>query len=246
MKTRLLTALSCLFMLATGATTPAAEPWESQYGRLLGKYVTPAGTVKYKDWKASADDLAALQKITSQIASGGPADSSRDGRFAFHINAYNAWMLRLVLDSYPIKSVQDIAPDFGVFTAPRITVAGKKISLNQLEKEMLIPEYKDPRVHFAINCASIGCPPLLNSAFTAAKLSAQLDTQTKSFANKGVGAVLVTGKKVKLSSIFDWYAADFKASGGAVAFLNKHRTDPIPADAKVSYFDYDWSLNEAR
>lgn len=61
-----------------------------------------------------------------------------------------------------------------------------------------------------------------------------------------VGAVLVTGKMAKLSSIFDWYAADFKASGGAVAFLNKHRTHPIPADAKVSYFDYDWSLNEAR
>ena len=155
MKTKLLTALSCLFMLATCASTPAAEPWESDYGRLLGKYVTPAGTVKYKEWKASAADKVALKRITSQIGSAGPVDSSRDGRLAFYINAYNAWMLRLVLDRYPMKSVQDIAPNFGVFEAPWIVVAGKKLSLNALEKEVLLPEFTDPRIHFAINCASM-------------------------------------------------------------------------------------------
>ncbi|MGB8165966.1 MAG: DUF547 domain-containing protein [Chthoniobacteraceae bacterium] len=244
MKTK--SIITSLILLIAAVISQAAEPWESEYGRLLGKYVTTAGTVKYKEWKANAADVAALQKITDQIAASGPSDSSRDGRFAYHINAYNAWMLRLVLDSYPIKSVRDIAPLFGVFTAPRITVAGKKISLNHLEKEILIPEFKDPRVHFAINCASTSCPPLLNAAYTAPKLNAQLDAQAKAFANKGDGAVLVTGNKAKLSKIFDWYAADFKASGGASAFLSKNRTEPIPADAKLSYFDYDWNLNEAR
>ncbi len=243
MKTPLLT---CLILLVTAAFNFAAEPWEAEYGRLLAKYVTPAGTAKYKDWKANAADVAALQKITDQVGSAGPGDSSRDGRFAFHINAYNAWMLRIVLENYPIKSVRDIAPLFGAFTAPRIMLAGKKVSLNHLEKEVLIPEFKDPRVHFAINCASASCPPLLNAPFTAAKLNAQLEAQTKAFANRGAGAVQVTGSKAQLSKIFDWYSADFKASGGAIGFLNKYRTEPIPAGSKLSYLDYDWSLNEAK
>lgn len=246
MKIKLRHLLTSLVLLASIPSSLAADPGESDYGRLLAKYVTPAGTVKYRDWKANAEDLSALRKITAQIGSDQPADTSRDGRFAYHINAYNAWMLRLVLDRYPIKSVQDIAPSFGVFTEPRITVAGKKMSLNQLEKEILIPEFKDPRVHFAINCASTSCPPLLNLPFTAAKLTTQLDAQTKAFANKGAGAVQLSGKKVQLSKIFEWYAADFKASGDAVGLINKYRSEPIPTGAKVSYFDYDWSLNEAR
>jgi hypothetical protein len=246
MKTTHPILLLCLFLFATVAPGFAAEPWEADYGRLLGKYVTSSGTVKYKDWKANADDVAALKKITDQIGSAGPADGSREGRFAFHINAYNAWMLRLVLESYPLKSVRDIAPLFGVFTSPRTMLAGKKVSLNYIEKDLLIPQFKDPRVHFAINCASTSCPPLLNAPFTAAKLNAQLEAQTKAFANKGGDAVQVSGNKVQLSKIFDWYAADFKASGGAVSFLNKYRREPLPGGAKVSFLDYDWSLNEAR
>lgn len=244
MKTATNTFLLCILLLATAAFSRGAEPWEAEYGRLLAQYVTPAGTVKYKAWKANAADLASLQKITDQIGSGGPSDTSRDGRFAFHINAYNAWMLRTVLEAYPIKSVRDIAPDFGVFSQPRITVGGKKVSLNHLEKNLLLPEFKDPRIHVAINCASTSCPPLLNVPFTAAKLGAQLDAQAKAFAN-GSGAQ-VSGKKAQLSKIFEWYAADFKASGDATGFLNKYRSEPIPGGAKLSYSEYDWSLNDAK
>ena len=81
---------------------------------------------------------------------------------------------------------------------------------------------------------------------TRARLNTQLDVQAKAFANRGAGAVVVSGNKVQLSKIFDWYAADFKASGGAIGFLNKYRTEPIPAASKLSYFDYDWNLNEAK
>jgi hypothetical protein len=153
-------------------------------------------------------------------------------------------MLRIVLENYPIKSVRDIAPLFGVFTQPRIMLGGKKVSLNYLEKSILIPEFKDPRVHFAINCASASCPPLLDAPYSAAKLNAQLDAQSKAFAN-GSG-VRVSGNKAQLSKIFDWYSADFKASGEATGFLNKYRSEPIAAGTKLSYFEYDWSLNEAR
>ncbi len=246
MKSTTTAAISFLVLLATGASGTGAEPWEADYGRLLAKYVTPAGTVKYKEWKASADDVAALQKVTDQIGSGAPSETSRNGRFAFHINAYNAWMLRLVLEKYPIGSVRDIAPLFGVFTQPRIMLGGKKVSLNHLEKEVLIPEFKDPRVHFAINCASASCPPLRNAPYTAAKLNAQLEVQARAFANRGAGAVEVSGSKARLSKIFDWYSADFKGSGDAIGFLNRYRSEPIPAGAKLSYFDYDWSLNEAK
>lgn len=246
MRSTIHSILTFIVLLATVAFSRAAEPWESEYGRLLSKYVTPAGTVKYKDWKGNAADVASMQKIADQIGSGGPSDTSRDGRFAFYINAYNAWMLRLALDAYPIKSVRDIAPLFGVFTGARITLGGKKVSLNHLEKEILIPEFKDPRVHFAINCASTSCPPLLNAAYSASKLNAQLDAQAKAFANKGAGAAQVSGNKAQLSKIFDWYGADFKAAGGPIGFLNKYRAEPIPTDAKLSYYDYDWSLNEAK
>jgi Protein of unknown function, DUF547 len=238
--------ITCLSLLAATTLSLAAEPWEAEYGRLLAKYVTPSGNAKYKDWKANSSDMAALQKITDQIGSSGPTDTSRDGRFAFHINAYNAWMLRLVLEKYPIKSVRDIAPLFGVFTGKRIMLAGKQVSLNYLEKDLLIPEFKDPRVHFAINCASTSCPPLLDAPYTAARLGSQLDAQAKAFANRGPGAVQVSGNKAQLSKIFDWYAADFKASGGAIGFLNKYRNEPIPTGAKLTYFNYDWSLNEAK
>ena len=243
MKAATKTFLLCIVLLASAAFSRATEPWEGEYGRLLAQYVTPAGTVKYKAWKANAADVAALQKITDQIGAGGPSDTSRNGRFAFHINAYNAWMLRLVLEAYPIKSVRDIAPLYGVFTGSRIMLGGKKTSLNQLEKGLLIPEFKDPRVHSAINCASASCPPLLDVPFTAAKLNAQLEARSKAFANGG--SVQVAGNKARISKIFDWYSADFKASGDVIGFLNKYRTEAIPAGTKLSYLDYDWSLNES-
>lgn len=245
MKTATLILFTSVILLLGTDVGDAAEPWESEYGRLLGQYVTPTGRVKYKAWKGSAADMVALQKITEQIGSGRPADSSRAGRLAFHLNAYNAWMLRLVLDAYPIKSVQEIAPNFGVFTGSRIVLGGRNVSLNYLEKELLIPGFKDPRIHFAINCASSSCPPLLNAPFSAAKLDEQLDGQTRAFANRGSDGVQVSGKNARLSKIFEWYGADFKAAGGVISFLNKYRTEPIPADAKLSYFDYGWSLNEA-
>lgn len=245
MKSASITMLTVLLLLLGAVFNHAAEPWEPEYARLLTKYVTAAGNVKYNDWKASGADVAALQEITDQIGRGRPSDSSRDGRLAFHINAYNTWMLRLVLDAYPIKSVRDISPSFGVFTGSQIVVGGKKVSLNYLEKELLIPEFKDPRIHFAINCASTSCPPLLNAPYTAAKLNQQLDVQTRAFANRAAGGVKISGRRVQFSKIFEWYAADFKASGGVIAFLNKHRTELIPVNAKLSHFDYDWSLNEA-
>lgn len=225
---------------------PAAEPWEADFGKLLGKYVTPAGRVKYAAWKASAEDIAALTKVTDAIAAAGPTDATPEGRFSYHINAYNAWVLRGVLEKYPLASVRDIAPLFGFFTQDRITVAGKKMSLNALEKQILIKEFRDPRVHFAINCASASCPPLMNTVYSATRLNGALELNTKKFVNTNPLAVQVSGKEAKVSMIFDWYADDFKAAGGAAAYINSFRTEQLPAGVKVKFQEYDWSLNEAK
>ena len=105
----------------------------------------------------------------------------------------------------------------------------------------------DPRVHFALNCASRSCPPLSRQAFNAGNLDGQFETLAKGYVNSDKGVRYnATAKTAELSKIFDWYKDDFKADGGPVAFINKRRSSPIPADAKISYQDYDWGLNEAK
>jgi len=101
-------------------------------------------------------------------------------------------------------------------------------------------------VHFALNCASASCPPLAARPFEAATLNEQLDQLARAFVNGNPQAIQVSGKGVSLSKIFDWYKDDFAAAGGAVAFINRFRKEPLPADAKVKFMDYDWSLNEAK
>ncbi|HEX8280730.1 MAG TPA: DUF547 domain-containing protein, partial [Chthoniobacterales bacterium] len=113
--------------------------------------------------------------------------------------------------------------------------------------DVIIPKFGEPRVHFALNCASRSCPPLQAQAFEAGKLDAQLERVAKGFVNTNNGvAYEAASKTARLSKIFDWYQDDFAKQGGAVAFINKRRSSPLPAETKISYQDYDWGLNEAR
>ncbi len=240
-----------LFTLVCGlsafCTIPllAAEPWTSDYAMLLKKYATPKG-VRYKAWKADANDHARLTSIAEQIAKKGPSSQARDARLAYYMDAYNIWTLKGVLDAYPIKSVRDIAPLFGFFTQPRIKVGGETMSLNKLEKEIIIKGFKEPRIHFAINCASASCPPLLPEPWTAGNLNARLDAATAEFINANPLGLSVKGDKVRLSKIFDWYKADFQPAGGAVKYVNRYRTQALPEGIKVEFQNYDWALNETR
>jgi len=241
--------VSFLFPLAFSLlilSARSAEPWERAYGELLKKYATPQG-VRYAAWKASASDLESLAALTRQIAASGPATPGRDGELAYLTNAYNIWTLQGVLEKYPIKSVRDTAPLFGFFTQSRITVAGEKMSLNKLEKERILKKFQEPRVHFALNCASLSCPPLRDEPYTAPRLEAQLEDATRSFLNGSPFAVQPSadGKRLMISMIFDWYAGDFKASGGPAAFINRYRKEKIREGTKLGYQDYDWSLNAA-
>jgi hypothetical protein len=122
----------------------------------------------------------------------------------------------------------------------RIKLANKKYSLNKIENEILRPQFKDPRIHFAVNCAAKSCPPLYNHAYTAENLETTLEARTKTFINNTKYNTL-TSKSVKISRIFEWYSADF---GNIQAFLNKYSNKKINSEASVEYNEYNWDLNE--
>ncbi|HEX8371990.1 MAG TPA: DUF547 domain-containing protein [Chthoniobacterales bacterium] len=241
---KLLLLLLLSFVVSVQA---APEKWEGRYRELLGKYSTSKG-VRYADWKANPADLQALGEITATIAKTDPSKLTKPEQLAFYINAYNAWTLHNVLAAYPIKSIRDVYPIFGFFTRKTITVAGEKMSLNHLEKDIIIAKFREPRIHAAVNCASRSCPVLANESYTAQKLDKQLDAAFSLFVNQNPLGVAWDKKKnsAAISSIFKWYADDFKPAGGAVPFINQFRKDKLPADVKVTYQDYDWTLNDAR
>lgn len=244
----LLAAAMMLFLFLLGpATLQAAdqEPWEPEYQSLLATYVAPGG-VRYKQWHQNAEDVQNLNSIAHSIAKQGPLVTSREGKLAYYINAYNIWMLKLIMDSYPVDSVRDIAMFFGVFTGKRIHVAGERMSLNHLEKQIIIPVFEEPRIHFALNCASASCPPLLDEPFTAARLDAQLEQVTRTFlAQPGPHSYQIEeGNYIRVSKIFDWYRSDFDPPG-IVRYINKYRSQSLDPAMSVKFFDYDWRLNEA-
>jgi hypothetical protein len=236
--------LFCFTLSLAAAATAFGQKsdWVASYNTLLGKYVTSGG-VKYAEWKANAADIQALQGVVDGIAKEG-APGDRKQQIAFYCNAYNAWILHEALEKYPTKSVKDAL--FTFFTSKRITVAGQQTSFKALE-DNVIRKLGEPRVHFALNCASRSCPPLSRQAFTAANLDGQLETLAKGYVNSDKGVRFnAAAKTAEFSKIFDWYKDDFKGEGGPVAFINKRRSTQIPADAKISYQDYDWGLNEAK
>ncbi|CAN5563135.1 DUF547 domain-containing protein [soil metagenome] len=240
---RLVLTAAVLLIGATAHVPAAASGWTSEYGRLLDKYATSSG-VEYAEWKNNSTDLQALQRVVDGIAAENVNSLGQKDQLAYYVNAYNAWILHEALEKYPTKSVKDTF--FTFFTGKRIKVAGHQTSFNALEKETIRGKFGDPRIHFALNCASRSCPPLQSEPFAGSKLDAQFEKLAKSFVNSERGVRAGQGNAVQLSKIFDWYKDDFSKEGGVIEFINKRRGNPLPKDAKISYQDYDWSLNEAK
>lgn len=212
---------------------PSHDSWNT----LLTQFVTSTGKVNYKGLKAKQKELEAYLKLLSDK----PVQTSwsRNEKMAYWINAYNAFTVKLILDNYPLSSITNLSGG-KVWDKKWIKLGGKTYSLNNIENDILRPQYKDARIHFAVNCAAKSCPPLLNRAWTASMLNTYLERQAKQFINNSqynqVGA-----NKVVISKIFEWYAADF---GNIVTYLNKYSTTSINANAQVSYQNYDWALNQ--
>ncbi|MDQ3116232.1 MAG: DUF547 domain-containing protein [Verrucomicrobiota bacterium] len=233
-----------LFASVSSAGAEHSPKWIQTYNGLLGKYAASSG-VKYEAWKDNVADMQAIQQVVDEIAQEKIADLNKKEQVAFYLNAYNAWILHEALGKYPTKSVKDLL--FTFFTGQRINVAGETMSFNRLGKDIIRPKFNEPRIHFALNCASRSCPPLLAEPFRAEKLETQLEKLSVGFVNSPRGVDYNAGKKTAaISTIFNWYKDDFTAPGGPVAFINKRRKPPLPNDTKIAYQDYDWSLNEAR
>ncbi len=241
--------------------TPPA-PYDQSYQDLneaLQKFIVVNGAVSqvdYKKLRANQIKLLAHLKNTSAVSQKTYDTFSEKEKIAFLINAYNAFTLKLVLDNYPVKSIKKIG---SIFKTPWklkfFRLLGVERSLDDVEHNMLRKDFSEPRVHFAINCASVGCPGLRNEPYTADKLDAQLTDQATQFLRDGVRNVLdPAGKKLKVSMIFKWFDEDFKKNGSTVQkFVSQFITDDplvkkdLEADAyELSYTDYDWDINEAK
>jgi len=221
----------------TQITTDGKTIDHKQWNDLLQKHVSSKGNVDYEGFQK---DAATLQSYLNLLAKNLPEKSwSKNAVLAYWINAYNAYTVKLILDNYPIKSIKKIDSPWD---ATFFTLGNKKYSLGEIEHKIL-RKMNEPRIHFAINCASFSCPNLANEAYTETELEKQLETAAKSFVNDKTKNT-ITPDKIEISSIFDWFSADFKTKGTLIDFLNKYSTIKINNSAKVKYKDYNWNLNE--
>ncbi|MEM1121276.1 MAG: DUF547 domain-containing protein [Bacteroidota bacterium] len=190
-----------------------------------------------------AQNSAALKSLIERVENADVAGTSDATKKAFYINAYNLHVINAAATAYPISSVQDIA---GFFDRKKVTVGGETTTLNNLEKSKLLKPYQDGRLHFVLVCGALDCPPITDFAYTPENLDAQLDQQTKK-ALDNPNFLKAQGMDLGLSQIFKWYPGDFGGSkANILAFINKHRTYAVPTTAKISYYDYDWTLNDTK
>ncbi len=223
---------------STEAAPPAAPapPSHAIWDELLRKFVDAKGWVNYRGLKK---EQSRLEQYLQLLSSNPPQPSwSRAETMAFWINAYNAFTVKLILDHYPVSSITKIH-NGQPWKVSWIRIGDKSYSLDEIENGILRPRYKEPRIHFAVNCAARSCPPLLNQAWTAQNLEANFEKQAKAFINNPTYNK-ITPNSAQLSKIFEWYAEDF---GDLIGFLNRYASVKIKPDARISYLEYDWSLN---
>ena len=235
--------------LAPRLAAPAGAFPFAEYDALLKKYVDDQGRVDYNKLKQS--DADTVEKLYAVVSATGPDKTpelykGKSAALAYYLSAYNLLVWKNILDSLPkLKQVDEGGYRF--FREPAFMVDGKEVTLDELEKKVIRPRFNDGRVHFALNCASGGCPKLPRTAFTAAKVDQQLDAEARRFCSEPRNVRYEPATKtVTLSMIFKWYKDDFGGSEPAVlAFINRYRAAgaQVPADAQIKYVDYDWRLN---
>jgi len=215
------------------------------YGRLLKAHVVD-GMVDYAGFK---HDEADLDRYLAQLEKVNPDRLDRAEQMAFYINAYNAWTIKLILSHYPgVKSIKDLG---SLFQSPWkkkfVKINGTTTTLDHIEHGILRPVFKDPRVHFAVNCASKSCPPLQDKPFTGADLDRQLDAAAIHFINDP-RSNFIKGDKLYVSRIFKWFGDDF--GGDIPGFIRTYARDGLAKQMaaagdklEIRYLDYDWSLN---
>jgi hypothetical protein len=244
------------FLLPAMLGTIAPRAWAGPkvdnrlYAELLTKH-TRDGLVDYASFKT---DHPKLKEYLNYLAGINPDDLSRDDAFAYYINLYNAATIDLILENYPgIDSIKDIGGFFGKpWKIEFITLKGEKVHLDHVEHEILRPTYKDPRLHFAVNCASLGCPPLHAKPFEGETLDATLEELTRQNIADPAHTRL-EGDDLYVSKVFDWFGEDWGGKEDKVAFVRRYSSPDQAAEIEqlgnsldLKYSDWDWTLNDPK
>ena len=216
------------------------EPW----GAIVATYVTDDGGFQYEALMANTEHMALLEAAVAAVATFDPAPLSRDEQLAFYMNAYNVTVVASVIAEWPVESVLE---EDGFFDGTEHTIAGSEMHLNALENDIIRAEYGEPRIHFLVNCASVGCPPLANYAFTADNLESSLASLAQAFVQAGT-ILDRDDETIELSEIFDWFGGDFEPVGGVRAFIAAQFEGDDAAfildeDNDIEFFSYDWAVN---
>jgi hypothetical protein len=246
-----------LVLLAATAARAAAPPDYSAWQSLLSKYYDPARGMSYKALKAN--DAATLKQLRGRMAQVDVKSLSPKDQLAYWINLYNISVVGIVVDHYPVESIRDISTDLitrlNVFKKPSVQTREGELSLDDIENVKIREGFKDPRIHFTINCAAESCPPIRPEPYTGARLDQQLDDQTRRFLTGPLGVRMKEDGgelELRVTKIMDWFADDFERwGGGRVAFLRKY----LPPDQQkrlaaakevdLEFEDYSWTLNDA-
>ncbi|MCG9599034.1 DUF547 domain-containing protein [Vibrio sp. Isolate25] len=219
------------------------QPWQ----RLLDSYLTTEGEYTlFRYSSVNPQGKQQLNRYLTQLSRINPLQLNKAEQYAYWVNLYNALTIQLVLDAYPITSITKLGGffSFGPWDDEVVTINGKALTLNDIEHRILRPIWNDPRTHYAVNCASLGCPNLQSQAFTAENTEMLLERAAETFINSNKG-VLIENGKIQLSSIYDWFSDDFGNKQQLVQHLAKYRPELSDLNSKFSYA-YDWSLNEKK
>ncbi len=234
----------------------AFDHTHAKFDQVLKTHVKPgpiSTLFEYKKLKANNPNFNVYLSELEAVSQEEFDKFSNDQKLSFWINAYNAYTIKLILDHYPVKSIKEIKPSgfFSAFSSPWkikfIKLLGKELTLDNIEHDIIRKNFDEPRIHFAVNCASMGCPSLRNEAFIANKLESQLqDGALKFITNKKKNRIDHDEKKLYLSQIFKWYGDDFKKKHGSFLkyFAKTHPTTANLEGYEIEWNDYGWDLNE--
>lgn len=263
--------LLCCMALQSARAAPSADLWErwtahdpgstvtvdhGAWDDFLRTYVSPRGDkinrVAYRE--VTPTDRRRLDRYIEMLAATPVSELNRAEQRAYWINLYNALTVKVILDAYPVRSIRDIdiSPGFfsdGPWGKKLLTVEGEEVSLDDIEHRILRPIWRDPRIHYAVNCASIGCPNLRREAATAANSEAYLEAGARAYVNHPRGSRVENGRLV-VSSIYEWFQEDFGGNdAGVISHLRQYANDELAAAldqvSKISDDHYDWALNDS-
>lgn len=245
--------LLCVSMLLTAAVSPvaAADDPYADWAAVLDRYVDQRGLV---DFEGLAADRAPLDRFVAWVGRTAPWTDpamfpDRESEIAYYVNSYNALSMAGILAKGVPEDLDGIFARYGFFKRTKYRIGDRDISLYAYEND-IIRDQGEPRVHFVLNCMSIGCPRLLRQPLRGSTLEQQLDAATREFFNSPRHVEVADGSRgVRVSEILKWFEEDFVGKGGdeaVVAYVNRYRDDKVPAGARLGYIDYDWTVIDQR